>query len=148
MVEYYQQILKDEYSLGARVKRAFQIVGLIHFLIALMLTVYFAIIFWVLLIIPLVVFLVGIIWGWLSYLFSTDYKYEYDNGILTIFYKNSYGNYKEIIKGNAIILKDQTFYKGVKSLTNLKNGVIISIDGQVVKISPNTYLETLLIYEK
>ena len=141
-MKYYQQILKDESSVGAKVKRVFQVIGLAHFLLALIAAIYCAFIYWVFLILPAFLFVIGIIYGCLSYLFSKDYMYEFCDGEFAVSYKNSYNKYVKMIAGKATAVDE---HEGkVKKLTNKKEGIIISLNGNYYKISPDGLMQTLI----
>lgn len=139
-MRYYQQYLPDKGSAGAITKRAFQIVGLIHFILSVIGFIYFAFIYWTFLIIPAVVFVSGLFWGSFAYLFSKDYLYVFDDGLFAVYYKTSHGKYALIIKGKAKITDEVKS----KKLTNKKEGLTVEIDGKNYKISPDGLMQTLI----
>ena len=140
-MNYYQQILHDEKSAGAVVKRIFQIIGLVHFILATIAFIYFAFIYWVFLIIPLVIFVIGLIWGSISYVFTRDYAYVFEKGEFAVYYKTSHGKLKLILKGKARIDESETHGK---KLSNKKDGVIIAVDEKRYFVSVDPLMQTLL----
>ncbi|MBQ7652802.1 MAG: hypothetical protein IJS93_00310 [Clostridia bacterium] len=141
-MKYYQQYLNDEHSPGAIIKRILQIFGLIHFLLSAITFIYAIFIYWVFFLIPLSLFIDGIFWGCLSYLFSKDYMYEYEKGKFSAYYRNSHGKYKLLVSGEATVVPDAE--EKIKKLTNRKEGITIVIEDKKYKISPDGLMENLL----
>ncbi len=139
----YEQLLPVKHTPKGKLKRALQIIGVFHYLIAIMLAVCLAFIHWKLLFVGLVPFVIGLVWGNIACLFAFDYKYIYNDGVLTVYRTNTYGKYKLklIVAVSDMIKVDES--KAIL-LTEYKERYYFSINGVNYAISPDNFMLSLI----
>lgn len=139
----YEQLLPVKHTPKGKLKRALQIIAVLHFLGAIVLGICLAIIHWKLLFVGLLPFAIGLIWGNIACTFAFDYRYIYNDGVLTIYRANIYGKYRlkliatvtdmvKVDEGKAILL------------TEYKERYYFSLKGKIYAISPDDYMTSLI----
>lgn len=139
----YEQLLDSIGTRGARLKRAFQIIGFLHFFLGFVFSLFLVFIFWKLALIPFSFGLLGFAWGSVSYLFSSDFKYVFKEGKFEVSRLNSNRKYKLKLECDSRSIR---FVEKASCivLTNQKDRIYIEVDGVVFAISPDDYMLSLL----
>lgn len=139
----YEQILSAKGTTLEKVKRGFQIVGLIHFLTAFIAFMFLIFIYWKWALLTLIWFSLGFVYGSVAYCFSFDYKYFYKNGEFTVYKLNAYNKYIKKLSITVNVLQIVEKQKAI-SLTNINNKIYIKCNNMVYAISPDDYMLSLI----
>lgn len=139
----YEQLLLSKGTTGAKIKRTFQVIGFLHILLGTVIFVIALFIYWKLALYLLTIFAVGLIWGNIAYIFTSDYKYTYNNGVFAVYKRNAYNKFVLVLEVEAEKMKECQSKK-VKKLTNRSDFQCFCIDGQCVAITIDDYMESLI----
>lgn len=139
----YEQILSSRGTPKAKIKRAFQILGLLHFIFGITFFVIALFIHWKLALYTLVLFAIGLIWGNLSYLFTADYKYVYKDGVFSAYKSNSHNKFVLVLQTPLSKVK-KSQCKNAKKLTNRDKSITVEVEGKSYEITPDNYMLSLI----
>lgn len=139
----YEQLILSKGTPKAKLKRAFQIVGFLHFLFGSIIFIVALCIYWKLALYLLTIFAIGLVWGNLSYLFTTDYKYIYENGIFSVYKLNAYNKFVLVLEVSADKM-EECQSKKIKKLTNQKDYSCFLVDGKAIGLTIDDYMKSLI----
>lgn len=144
-MNYYEFSLPNT-NVGLRsLKRAFLVLAAFNFITGAVFIVMAACVNWRFVFLPLAWFLLGFVYGNVAYVFVTDYKYIYDNGVLTIYKHRKYGNYRPVVAVPiADIEWDVAAYTRKKVCTNCPANLSFVYRDVLYTITVDDYMTSLV----
>ncbi len=139
----YEQLLPVKHTPKGKVKRALQIIAVLHFLGAIVLGICLAFVHWKLIFVGLLPFAIGLIWGNIACTFAFDYRYVCNDGVLTVYRANIYGKYRLKLIATVIDMVKVNEGKAIL-LTEYKERYYFSFKGKIYAISPDDYMMSLI----
>ena len=143
-MNYYAYRLPPVDNARSRAKRAFLWLGIIHFVTAIPGIILGALINWRFVLLPLAWFCWGFVYGNIAYLFVTDYRYVYDNGVLIVYAHRFYGPFKAVLRVDLAQVRWQDNAPSVVRLTNCRPTVQFVYNDVLYQISCDLYMASLL----
>lgn len=139
---YYEQRLPCS---GARsvAAKVFYWLGIVHFTTGLILIIVAACIYWTWLLLPLLWFCMGFVYGSIANAMMIDYRYTYDHGRLLVYRKHRCGKEKSVIDWPTDSLQ-WTIDVPCKAMTTGRINAVACMGEQKVGLTLDTYLLALL----
>lgn len=143
-MNYYEYLLLDQNRKRIVGKRILLWLGIIHFVLGIVFTILAGLVTWRWIFVPLVWGLWGFVPANIGYLLVTDYKYVWQDDILTIYKHRMYGKYKVY----AVIPQKEIVWAKwgdkVHSVTNCEPTVRFVYNDELYLLSCDAYMTALL----